>query len=95
MTKITYLDQSGALSMQQGHFTYQRELLFEILFLLKKKTTKMRDLILDCNTALPSKFKCLIVSLRQEDSSGKDSLDTETIVGAVGPREFHESENAL
>lgn len=55
----------------------------------------MRDLILDVVTALPNKFKCLIVSLQQEDNSGKDSLDSETIVGAVGPRNFHESKNAL
>lgn len=54
----------------------------------------MRDLILDVITALPNKLKCLIVSL-QQDNSGKDSLDSETIVGAVGPRNFHESKNAL
>lgn len=69
--------------------------MFEILFLFKKKEIKMRDPVLDGNTAFHRKFKCLIVSLQQEDDLGKDSVDTELIVETVGPRDFHESEHAL
>lgn len=47
----------------------------------------MRDPILDGNTSLHRKFKCLIVSLQQENL-GKDSIDTEPIVGSCGTQRF-------
>lgn len=48
----------------------------------------MKDPILDGNTALHSKLKSLIVSLQQEDNWGKDSVDTETIVGSCETQRF-------
>ena len=49
---------------------------------------KMRDPVLDGSTAFYRKFKRLIVSLRQEDNLGKDSVDTEPIVESCGTQRF-------
>lgn len=73
--------------MQQGNCTYQRGAIVWNTISINSNN-KIKDPVLDGNTALHSKFKCLIVSLQQEDNLGKDSVDTETIVGGGGTQRF-------
>lgn len=73
--------------MQQGNCTYQKgDVVWNTISI--KNNNKIRDPVLNGNTALHSKFKYLIVSLQQKDNSGKDSVDTETIVEADGTQRF-------